>query len=107
MEPSKCEVQGLKAGLGGKDVIKPGLELHFLPGTRCTLVGLEVLIQLPDLASHYLHGGALFHTERQEGVDRACGMNPTQRVAQDIKLPCIITENDQVGRNLMTEHAPQ
>src|SRR5882762_7995307 len=105
MDPLEREIERLKTGLLGKNVVKAPRQCTLLRVTRGALKYLELLIELPDLAADGRLGRAIGVTKGQERVNRTFGVNPTQGIEKprDLKLPRIVTENHQLRRHTVTE----
>jgi hypothetical protein len=62
-------------------------------------VQLGVPVQIPNLLTRPRHRCAMGLIQRDKPIDLPLGMNPTQRMFKDIKLPRIVTYNRQAVGN--------
>ena len=98
MEAPEREIEGDEASFLGKDLLETRRKLAFLFCSGSSLELFEVLIEMPDFAADLFLSGAMSITKSDNLVDGAFGVDPTQGMqeSRDIKLPGIITENDQL-----------
>ena len=78
-------IERLKAGLGGEDLIKAPVKLHFFIRPRGLFVFLQVRIEVPDLGADRLLVLPMLLIERDELVNEAFGMDKAK--------PCVRTSN--------------
>ena len=71
------------------------------------LVIFQIRIDLPDLGMHPVEFFGVCGVQRKQALKDPLGMNPTQGVQQDIKLPGIVTDDDQIRRKAAGEQGAQ
>lgn len=100
-------VQGRKRRLLGKDLLKARGEcdLPLLAGLE--FVAFEVSLVVPDLPPDRGELRPLGFSKREEFVNGALGVHPTQAVTQDIELARVITDDRQIAQEAVAQRSGQ
>ncbi len=93
-------------GLGATKLFKPGAYLFGLSGLRIEFVVLDISVELPELFSDPIDGLLMALIERDEPIDDALGMDPTQSMVKHIELTRIVTHDDKLAGDALCQKSP-
>ena len=99
-------VKGRITGFGATKLFKPGAYLFCLTGLRIEFVALDIGVELPELLADPIHGLLMAPIERDETIDEALGMDPTQDMVKHIELTRIVTHDHQITGDSLRQKPP-
>ena len=108
VKPHQQAIEGDEAGLLHEAAIEPRLQrcLAFRGGSET--IGLEVGVEIPDLAADGSLSSAALVGEGVELVNEAFGVHPAQTVLADIELAGVVADDDGLGKQAVRlDAAPQ
>jgi hypothetical protein len=96
LEALQHAVKGFAGGFGGAQSFKAGGDLGFGHRVGMLTVGLQVLIEKPDLLLHPGGGLPVRVVQGQQVLQRPLGMHPAQAVHEEVELPGIVADQAHV-----------
>ena len=97
LEPFQGLIEPLIIGASTAQFLEVGLNLGLERFIGLGLIGFEIGVQIPDLSAY---PGLLFAVrfiERGQFKNVALGVNLTQGMLKDVKLPGIVAQNAHLG----------
>jgi hypothetical protein len=96
------------SGLALEDAVEQGGQIDGLFRRRRELVAFQASVEPPDHAPRDFEGVALALVGRQQLVDKALGVHPTQGVLADAELPGVVGDDDGAREQAFSlERAPK
>ena len=99
-------VESRIASFGATQLFKPGAYLICLSGLRIEFVILDIGVELPERLPDPVHGLLMVLIERDEPIDEALGMDPTQDMVEHIELTRIVTHDHPIAGDALGQKPP-